>query len=294
MSDPLTRATTGELSALLKHLHRCGVTFLPKSDVIAPAAARATAVDQSPGGAPSAVGKHAPALPTTVPAAASSSVGVSGPVVPLPGSQPSIISVADSYTGPSLPLTERIGRLEELSSQVATCPRCEVLACSRKTTVFGEGDPAARVCFFGEAPGAEEDATGRPFVGRSGMLLTKMIEACTFSRQQVYILNTIKCRPPGNRNPEPVEIANCRPFFEQQFDLIRPEYIVCLGLVAAQTLLDSKLSIGRLRGRFHRYHDSKVLATYHPSYLLRNPDAKKEAWADLKLLMRQMGITPLR
>src|SRR5690606_27061521 len=115
--------------------------------------------------------------------------------------------------------------------------RCEVLVCSRKQTVFGEGDPAARVCFFGEAPGAEEDASGRPFVGKSGMLLTKMIEACTFAREQVYILNTIKCRPPGNRNPAPEEIANCRPYFEQQLEIIRPQYIVCLGLVAAQTLL---------------------------------------------------------
>jgi DNA polymerase len=122
------------------------------------------------------------------------------------------------------------------------------------------------------------------------MLLTKMIEACTFSRSDVYILNTIKCRPPGNRNPTPTEIANCREYFEQQLEMIRPQYIVCLGLVAAQTLLGSTLSIGRMRGRFHAYHDSKVLATYHPAYLLRNPDAKKEAWADLKMLMQDMGI----
>jgi len=194
------------------------------------------------------------------------------------------------YPGPLLPVAQRTQQLAELASQVAGCVRCEVLACTRKTTVFGEGSPSARVCFFGEAPGEEEDATGRPFVGRSGMLLTKMIEACTLSRADVYILNTVKCRPPGNRNPEPLERDHCREYFESQLRIIRPQYIVCLGLVAVQTLLETTQSIGKLRSRFHHYHDSKVLATYHPAYLLRNPDAKKEAWADLKLLMSDMGI----
>jgi DNA polymerase len=168
--------------------------------------------------------------------------------------------------------------------------RCDVLCSSRKQTVYGEGNVEARVCFFGEAPGEEEDSTGRPFVGRSGALLTKMIEACTLSRDQVYILNTVKCRPPGNRNPTPDEIANCREYFEEQLQIIQPQYIVCLGLVAVQTLLKTTQSIGKLRSRFHKYHNSKVLATYHPSYLLRYPDVKREAWADLKMLMADMGI----
>jgi uracil-DNA glycosylase len=156
--------------------------------------------------------------------------------------------------------------------------------------VPGEGNPSARVCFMGEAPGADEDASGRPFVGRAGQLLTKMIEACTFTRDDVFILNTIKCRPPGNRNPEHAEIENCRNFLERQLEIIQPEYIVCLGLVAAKALLHTTLSIGRLRGQFHAYRDSKVLVTYHPSYLLREVEVKKAAWADLQFLLRDMGI----
>jgi uracil-DNA glycosylase len=293
MNEPDTNQaiTAADVSGLLKHLQRCGVTFLPKSQVVVQpksvAAARSSEVAKVAAAAATvtrvdvASVRVEPALPMPASRLTSS---------PTSASQAATIAVADAYHGASLPLAERINRLETLAGEVSGCPRCEVLVCSRKHTVFGEGNPEARVCFFGEAPGADEDATGRPFVGRSGMLLTKMIEACTFSREQVYILNTIKCRPPGNRNPEPVEIANCRPYFEQQLDIIRPQYIVCLGLVAVQTLLGSTLSIGRLRGRFHRYHDSKVVATYHPSYLLRNPEVKREAWSDLKMLMRDMGI----
>ena len=194
------------------------------------------------------------------------------------------------YEGPSLPLADRIAKLEALEAEVASCQRCPQLACSRRTTVFGEGKTDAKICFFGEAPGQEEDATGRPFVGASGQLLTRMIEACTLKREDVYILNTLKCRPPNNRTPDLTERENCRPFFEEQLRVIRPDYIVCLGLVAAQTLLSTPLSVGRLRKQFYRYHDSKVLVTYHPSYLLRTPAAKAEAWADLKMLMADMGI----
>lgn len=304
MSDPIhlpdtqQSVTAGEVSSLLKHLQRCGVMFLPKSDVVAPSAREPAVLAPPTQVARTASAGPRPAAASTVASPPSAMAdrqrqSMARAVAPA-AAPPPAISVASSYAGPSLPLADRIRRLEDLAGQVAGCPRCEVLACSRKKTVFGEGDPAARVCFFGEAPGAEEDATGRPFVGRSGALLTKMIEACTFSREQIYLLNTVKCRPPGNRNPDAIEIDNCRPFFEQQLDTIRPQYIVCLGLVAAQTLLGSKLSIGRLRGRFHRYHDSKVLATYHPSYLLRNPSAKKEAWADLQMLMRDMGIETRR
>lgn len=194
------------------------------------------------------------------------------------------------YEGPSLPLADRVAILEALAAEVASCQRCPQLACSRRTTVFGEGKPDAKICFFGEAPGQEEDATGRPFVGASGQLLTRMIEACTLKREDVYILNTLKCRPPNNRTPDLTERENCRPFFEEQLRVIRPDYIVCLGLVAAQTLLSTPLSVGRLRKQFYRYHDSKVVVTYHPSYLLRTPAAKAEAWADLKMLMADMGI----
>ena len=152
------------------------------------------------------------------------------------------------------------------------------------------GNPQARLCFIGEAPGADEDAQGEPFVGRAGQLLTRIIEACTLSRDDVYIMNVLKCRPPGNRNPEPDEVANCRGFLDRQLEIIRPEYICCLGAVAARTLLETNESIGRMRGRFVEYQGIPVLCTYHPAYLLRNPSAKKLVWEDMQLLMNEMGI----
>jgi DNA polymerase len=180
--------------------------------------------------------------------------------------------------------------LQELAVVADACQKCEVLSSCRKKVVFGEGNPGARFLFFGEGPGADEDQTGRPFIGKAGQLLTKMIAACTLDRDQCYITNTVKCRPPGNRNPEHDEIENCRSFYEQQIDLIRPEYIICLGAIAASELLRTKLSVGRLRGKLHQYRGSKVLVTYHPAYLLRNPAAKKAAWQDLQFLMADAGI----
>jgi DNA polymerase len=164
------------------------------------------------------------------------------------------------------------------------------LAESRTQTVFGVGNPEARLAFLGEAPGADEDRQGEPFVGRAGQLLTKIIEACTLRREDVYILNVLKCRPPGNRNPLPDEVSACRGFYERQLEIIRPEFICCLGSVAATTLLDTNQSIGRLRGKWHDWRGTPVLATYHPAYLLRNPAAKKNVWDDMKMLMREMGI----
>jgi uracil-DNA glycosylase len=199
-----------------------------------------------------------------------------------------------TYPGQSLPVVERTNRLSEMAQMVAGCTRCDVLAKCRTKTVFGEGSVTPRVVFFGEAPGADEDRTGRPFVGLAGQLLNKMIQACTFTREEVYILNTVKCRPPGNRNPEPSELQNCREYFVSQLEILRPDYIVCLGLISSQALLSSTLSIGRLRGKFHQYCESKVVVTYHPAYLLRNPDAKKAAWDDLQMMLRDMGITPGR
>ncbi len=187
-------------------------------------------------------------------------------------------------------LAERTLAMRDLAAQVAACTRCEQLACRRKNTVFGEGNFKPRVCFFGEAPGMDEDRMGRPFVGASGQLLDRIIAACTMRREDVYILNTIKCRPPDNRNPLEEELANCREYFIAQLENLQPEYIVCLGLVAARALLPSAPSIGRLRGRFHQFRGAKVLVTYHPSYLLRTPSAKAAAWDDMKLLMREMGI----
>jgi uracil-DNA glycosylase len=186
--------------------------------------------------------------------------------------------------------TDRLPALEILRGEVAACTRCRELAETRTQTVFGVGNPQARLCFLGEAPGADEDRQGEPFVGRAGQLLTKIIEACTLRREEVYILNVLKCRPPGNRNPLPDEAANCRGFLERQLAIIRPEFICCLGAVAAQNLLATEQSIGRLRGRLHEYQGIKVLCTYHPAYLLRNPEAKKDVWQDMQFLMREMGI----
>jgi DNA polymerase len=180
--------------------------------------------------------------------------------------------------------------LEILQQEVAGCTRCNELACTRTQTVFGTGSPQARLCFIGEAPGADEDRLGEPFVGRAGQLLTKIIEACRMKREDVYILNMIKCRPPGNRNPLPDELANCRGYLERQLALVRPEFMCCLGAVAGQNLLGTTLAIGKLRGKVHALRGAKVVCTYHPAYLLRNPAAKKDTWEDMKLLMREMGV----
>lgn len=180
--------------------------------------------------------------------------------------------------------------LEVLRQEVVPCTRCHELATTRTQTVFGVGNPKARLCFMGEAPGADEDRLGEPFVGRAGQLLDKIIEACTLKREDVYILNMLKCRPPGNRNPAPDELANCRPFLERQLELIEPEYICCLGAVASQNLLGVATPIGKLRGKLHAYRGTKVVCTFHPAYLLRNPAAKKDCWDDMKFLMREMGV----
>jgi len=180
--------------------------------------------------------------------------------------------------------------LNELQQQVANCRLCQELAEARTQTVFGVGSPKARICFFGEAPGADEDRQGEPFVGRAGKLLTQIIQACGFEREDVYILNTLKCRPPGNRNPTQTENENCRPYFERQLEIIQPEYIVCLGRFAITNLLDTTAAIGKLRGKFHDYRSSKVIVTYHPAYLLRNPSAKKDVWDDMKMMLKDMGL----
>jgi len=196
-------------------------------------------------------------------------------------------AVVEKPTARVLPVGDT---LEAVRSEVAACTACAELACTRKQTVFGVGNPHARLCFLGEAPGADEDAQGEPFVGRAGQLLTKIIEACTLTRQDVYILNVLKCRPPGNRNPLPHEVSNCRGFLDRQLALIKPEFICCLGTIAAHTLLETDTPISRLRGKFVDYKGIPVMCTYHPAYLLRNPSAKKDVWEDMKVLMRRVGI----
>jgi DNA polymerase len=190
-----------------------------------------------------------------------------------------------------VPAEERPGQLAALAREVAECTRCPVLAATRTQTVFGSGPPTARLMFVGEAPGADEDRTGQPFVGRAGMLLTDMItKGMGLRREDVYIANVLKSRPPENRTPDAVEVAHCLPFLERQIAIIRPEFLCLLGRVAATALLDTMLPLGRLRGKWHRYRGIPTIVTYHPSYLLRSPDEKKKAWEDLQLLMQAMGL----
>ncbi|MDP6042270.1 MAG: uracil-DNA glycosylase [Candidatus Latescibacteria bacterium] len=175
--------------------------------------------------------------------------------------------------------------LNILGNEVCDCQLCE-LAQSQNTVVFGSGNPQADIMFVGEAPGAEEDRQGVPFVGASGQLLTRMIEAIGLTRDEVYIANAIKCRPPNNRDPNPEEIASCEPYLIRQIELIKPQVICTLGRFAAQTLLKTAESIGRLRGKVFDYHGVKLISTYHPAALLRNAQWKRPAWEDLKLVRK--------
>ena len=164
------------------------------------------------------------------------------------------------------------------------CSRCKLHTLGRRQIVFGVGNPDADLMFVGEAPGADEDVQGEPFVGRAGQLLTRIIEAIGLTREDVYIANVIKCRPPQNRNPEPDEVDTCEPFLFRQIDAIRPKVVVALGSFAARALLRTQDSISRLRGRVYEYRGAKLIPTFHPAYLLRNPSSKKEVWEDMKLV----------
>jgi len=177
--------------------------------------------------------------------------------------------------------------LSTICADMADCQLC-ALGKTRKNLVFGDGNPQAKIVFVGEAPGADEDEQGKPFVGRAGQLLTKIIEAMGLSRRDVYICNILKCRPPQNRNPLPGEIAACEPFLKQQLKIISPQIICALGTFAAKTLLKTEAPISVLRGRFHYYEGIKLMPTYHPAYLLRNPAAKKTVWEDVQLIMKEL------
>ncbi|MEK6257377.1 MAG: uracil-DNA glycosylase [Planctomycetota bacterium] len=220
---------------------------------------------------------------------ASRSVRSSSAVVPASATLP-LASGCAMFQPLNLPRDERVSQLAVLAERVAACVRCQELAATRKQTVFGVGNPEAKIMFIGEAPGADEDAQGEPFVGRAGQLLNDIIKACRMQREDIYICNILRCRPPGNRLPSPEEAGNCREYLDGQIALVNPEYIVCWGTTAAKNLLASEATIGKLRRQFFQYGRAKVLCTYHPSYLLRNPAAKKDVWEDMKLLFRDMGV----
>ena len=182
------------------------------------------------------------------------------------------------------------GNLKALREELGECTRCR-LAAGRNKIVFGVGNPKADIVFVGEGPGRDEDLKGEPFVGRAGQLLTKIIEAMGLTRSDVYICNVVKCRPPNNRNPEPAEIAACRPFLEKQLDAIEPKFIVALGSHAAHTLLNTETRISDLRGHFHDYRANiRLMPTFHPAYLLRYAGKKKETWEDMQQIMKELNL----
>jgi DNA polymerase len=196
-----------------------------------------------------------------------------------------------------VPMTEAARELEKIASEVRQCCKCG-LGSSRTHAVPGEGSPKARLMFIGEAPGADEDAQGRPFVGRAGQLLDKIITACGLKREDVFIGNILKCRPPENRDPRPEEVISCLPYLQRQIEIIEPDVIVALGAHAARTLLDTNKSIGQMRGQFQEYVAGigrppiKLMATYHPAYLLRSytPDNRRRVWEDMKKVLAELGL----
>jgi DNA polymerase len=220
-------------------------------------------------------------------------LGVPRRAVPaaLPSAGRAEATPADLFAEPAV---TRAATLEALREAIGDCRRCK-LAPHRTHLVFGVGNPHARLVFVGEGPGQEEDLQGEPFVGRAGQLLTEIItRGMRLRREDVYICNVVKCRPPGNRNPEPDEVAACEPFLRRQLELIGPEVIVALGKFAAQTLLQTKTPITKLRGRWADYHGIRLMPTFHPAYLLRNPGDKRLVWEDIQQVMRVLGLAPGR
>jgi len=195
---------------------------------------------------------------------------------------------------PEAGIADRAKALRLIKEDLGECTRCVLARLGRKTIVFGEGIPNAELMFVGEGPGADEDEQGRPFVGRAGQLLNKMIEAMGLKREQVYIANVVKCRPPGNRTPESEEIETCSPFLLRQIAVIQPKAIVALGAVAARCLLGLNEPMARLRGRWFDFRGTRLAVTYHPAFLLRDPRQKKETWKDLQLVMEYLGLKPRR
>jgi uracil-DNA glycosylase family 4 len=212
------------------------------------------------------------------------------PAVNEPREAPRVVAPNPAVAAPPKPLPEGASHLQVLATEVAACTRCRLHE-TRKQTVFSRGTGTSGLCFIGEGPGADEDEQGEPFVGKAGQLLDRMIEAMGFSRDEVYVCNIVKCRPPKNRKPEPDEMTACTPFLTEQIELIQPKVIVAMGATAMQGLLGLG-GIMRLRGTWKLYKGViPVMPTFHPAYLLRTPEAKREVWQDLQEVLRQMGRT---
>ncbi len=201
---------------------------------------------------------------------------------------PNPFAAPQTGPAPARPGRKKKESLEDIRSEIGDCRRCS-LCNGRKNIVFGEGNPKSAIMFIGEGPGADEDIQGRPFVGRAGRLLDRMIAAMKLRREDVYIANIVKCRPPGNRAPKPLESDTCIQFLDRQIRAIRPRFICALGTIAAQNLLKTDKPISVMRGKFHERDGAMLMPTYHPAYLLRNPDAKKMVWEDLQIIMKEMS-----
>src|SRR5512137_2088038 len=259
------RQVAGEVARHLAWLRDAGVREVPDPASAAPPPPAAAPVEAGPRGA---------MAPAALPAGPPPAAPVAAAAAP-PGGEKGCGSPA----------------LQEIRTDLGDCRRCKLHG-GRTTLVFGVGAPRAELMFVGEGPGADEDQQGEPFVGKAGQLLTRMIEAMGYRREQVYIANVVKCRPPGNRNPEPDEIEACEPFLRRQLEAVKPTVIVALGKFAAHTLLRSTVPITRLRGQWSEYAGVKVMPTFHPAYLLRSPHEKAKAWDDLKLVMAALGRKP--
>ncbi len=238
------------------------------------AQARAQGLDMAPAPAPASA---RPALPPELEAPMPKPVSFDA-LVPLPAVR--------------VPAAERAAALEAIRADIGDCTRCPLAYAGRHTIVFADGNPNARLMFVGEGPGADEDASGLPFVGKAGQLLNNMIAAMGTTREQVYIANIVKCRPPQNRTPEPVEANTCSQFLIRQIDVVQPQVIVALGATAASYLLGVRQSLASLRGQWHTSRGAKVAVTYHPAFLLRDPRQKGEAWKDLQMVMAELGLQP--
>ena len=288
----------------LEYLQRLGVKHLPKpsaklSEILADwvdvssKGSNGTSITSSRTQLPSPEPRQPALQVPKKPVQAQAQVQVPSPSAMEPASRsvakPSWPPVESPWMTPVRSAQDRSEALGQLKLKVEACRLCKDIVCHRRQTVFGVGPVTTRFVMIGDAPGPEEDRLGEPFVGASGELFDKILRATGIPRDQVYILNTLKCRPPNNRVPSDIELDNCRPYIEAQLEILQPEYIICWGATAVRAVLQTTESIGRLRGRFHCYKKAKVLVTYHPTYLERAPEAKKSTWEDMQMLMRELG-----
>ena len=275
MAPALDPATREALAERLRFYRDLGLTDFYRRDVEPALAAQLASTAKLPAAA---------AAPSANSQAASTDSAEEEPAIPARKGFPAP-PAPGAVTAPA----DRAAALQAIREDIGDCTRC-ALHSGRHTIVFGQGDPNARLMFVGEGPGADEDAQGLPFVGRAGQLLNNMIAAMGLKREEVYIANIVKCRPPNNRTPEPDEANTCSPFLFRQIDVIRPHVIVALGATAATYLLGQRQPLAALRGRIHAVRGTSLIVTYHPAYLLRDPRQKKEAWADLQIAMRELGL----